>query len=357
MRKFLALTLVIFMLVTVLASCSNNPENLDGSSESAGDTSSSDLENGSGDNSTDGGEESVGDEAPYSKSGVNVEMGSYPQKEVLDSDLIDTLNELAGDLPTVLDSMDWTSYEYYSNGSQTDYMWYIDVEEEGSMYRGVYFTSYRPAHISEYSNSDKSEQDNNSYSTETVYWFEFQPILWTVLVEDEEKALIICESIIDAQAYDTSSNSYEGSMIREWLNKDFYETAFNEIQQELILDTTVDNSVASTGSQNNPYSSADTEDKIFLLSRAEVKDSTYGITDNSTRVKAPTDYAVAQGLYKDIGNVGWWWLRSPYNDSYSVSYRIKTDGSIHSIDVGYITGGIVPALWLDLTVAESDSIE
>ena len=268
-------------------------------------------------------------------------------------DLIDTLNQKAGELPTTSDPKNWTSYEYYDDGLSSDYMWYIDVEENGAKYRGVYFTSYRPKQALDASNEANSEQDDNGYFIDTTYWFEYEPIRWTVLEEETGRALIICDLVIDSQEYDFSSNSYATSAIRKWLNDDFYNTAFGDLQQEIIETTVVDNSVASTGYDKNPYASANTNDKIFLLSRTEVKNTAYSISTVANRLKQATDYANVQGKYVDGTNVGWWWLRSPLcdgsGDESAIAHRIKTDGTIHSVNVNLTSGGIVPALWITLS--------
>ena len=49
------------------------------------------------------------------------------------------------------------------------------------------------------------------------------------------------------------------------------------------------------------------------------------------------------------GTASWWWLRSPGNDSYSAAY-VDADGDL-DVDGYYVhhgTGGVRPALWLNL---------
>ena len=91
----------------------------------------------------------------------------------------------------------------------------------------------------------------------------------------------------------TAANNYKYSKIRAWLNATFYETAFSELQREIILTTTVDNSVYSTGYDTNPYVCEDTEDKIFLLSYREVTNSEYGFSSSSDREMQTSDYSRA----------------------------------------------------------------
>ena len=66
-----------------------------------------------------------------------------------------------------------------------------------------------------------------------------------------------------------------------------------------------------------------------------------------------TAYAISQGVYADANNGGWWWLRTPYYDynnpekDYS-AHVIKVSGAINMSKVDTATGGVVPAMWIQL---------
>ena len=283
----------------------------------------------------------------FTEDGVEkIKFGTYPQSLVSDSDLATTLSTKAGTLPTAAASNNWTSYGYYQNGSNSeDYMWYIDVEDGGEKYRGVYFTQYRLEDVDFVSSADKSYQDDNGYSVDTVYWFKYEPITWTILEEtSRETAFLLCDMALDSQAYNDTyktypgesqsnlrynlldgeedyenphgydriyANNYEYSTIRKWLNETFYETAFTELQKSIIFTTYVSNSFKSTGvtlSSNNlatRYVCYNTLDKVFLLSYNEERAHIDRI-----KVKIPTDYAMSQGTIKDEEFPNTWWLRS-----------------------------------------------
>ncbi len=320
-----------------------------------------------------------------SETGEYILFGAYPQSEVTDTALKNSLTELAGTLPTSSASAGWTSYGYYKSGKVSDYMWYIDVTRDGEMYRGVYFTSYRPYFASISSSKDYSYQDNNGYKTRNVYWFKYEPIKWRILTQDGSNALILSELLLDAQEYQVNnvlqsghwyaangeerlyhdketgkliiSNSYKHSAIRNWLNDEFYNTAFGELQKEIIQLTMVDNSVLTT-SPNNSYVSDNTEDNVFLLSYADITNESYGFNSDisaqdTARQKLLTDYAICQGASKDSqntnSNVGDWRLRSPCSEDYGrcVSY-IDYNGSVGSQGVVYNDGGVCPAMWICL---------
>lgn len=199
----------------------------------------------------------------------------------------------------------------------------------------------------------------------TTYYFKVEPIRWRILSEDGETALILCDSIIANHRYDDSSNNYASSEIRQWLNATFYETAFSELQRELILTTTVDNSVYSTGYSSNSYVCEDTNDKIFLLSYMEVTNSVYGFSsdnlDYDTACRITSDYSRAAGVWMTTDNSyygnSYWWLRSP-SRAYAVDaryvyyYGSTSTGPYNSISgvhtVNFSTTGVVPALRIRL---------
>ena len=318
------------------------------------------------------------EDGTLNENGDYILFGEYPQTKVTDTTLSEALSAMAS-------SYGWISYEYYISGSNTtDFMWYQDVTYGTERYRGVYFTSYRPSSTKVSSSEYYSDQDDNGYTLNTAataYWFKWEPLLWTILTESDGEALLLCNSIIDSMEYyhNTSnrtengetiySNNYAESNIRTWLNATFYETAFNELQQGIILTTEVDNSAKSTNPYGNEtyanngtniFACENTSDKIFLLSVEEVTNSNYGFdaynTCDSVRCRKASDYAQCQGIdthnYEESeydGN-GYWWLRSPhhYYNSYGIyEVSIGFDGDINDSSSNYVSRsdvGVVPAL-------------
>lgn len=209
--------------------------------------------------------------------------------------------------------------------------------------------------------------DGSTVTDGTVYYFKVEPILWRILSQNDDTALILCDSIIANKAFDAYndgnySNNYAESDIRAWLNAEFYNTAFTALEQELILTTTVDNSVASTGYNPNLYACENTNDKVFLLNYAEVTNSAYGFvssysTYDNARQMQTSDYSRAKGAYMDTstdyyGN-GYWWLRSPsFFNSFNARY-IFDDGYVDNYysydDVSSTSFGVVPALQIRLS--------
>lgn len=278
----------------------------------------------------------------YVRNGDKITFGQYPQSEVTESNLKATLNAKAGTLPTSDNSQAWTSYNYYIDGNASNFMWYVDVEQGGEKYRGVYFTAYRPKVTTDSSSMETTNQDDNSYKINTVYWFKYEPISWTILSEDtaNETAVILCDMIIDSQAFDTSdsSNSYIQSTIRKWLNNDFYNIGFTSLQKNIIISSIVNDEKLDNVIAN---------DNIFLLSTFDLENNSYGLTDIMLQ-KNVSDYSRVQGANID-DEKGVWWLKSPYAFFDTATSVVSFTGGIGGGSVVSNTSiGVVPVLRIKL---------
>ena len=303
-----------------------------------------------------------------------IEYGNYPQTDVT-NELGEVLNEQNGT---------WISYKYYSGTgvfddgqmAQSDYMKFKDVIYKGNKYRGVLFESYRP-YCTGLTQADNN-QNQFGYLTDITYWFKYDSLKWRVL--DPSSGLIMCDSIIDCQAYNNYiisnrnaywgdpaqtyyANDYASSSIRYWLNNDFFNTAFWDSQKTNIKTTMLNNNCYLTligHSGFEKYDSKNTQDKVFLLSYNEVLNSSYGFNvawDNydSNRQKKPTDYAKCQGSggIKDNRNAyngySTWMLRTPSEDTLH-SALVSYDGVVYNSTAFVMEGldGICPAMQLEV---------
>ncbi|MEE3313143.1 MAG: DUF6273 domain-containing protein [Treponema sp.] len=241
-------------------------------------------------------------------------------------------------------SVDVGMFTYYKG---SDGAWYVKIKEN--------------ACGNGYKYSDETEvarADANSYK-----YFKVEPIKWRVLTEDYNgsgRKLLHSEKILIAHKYAPSSNNYENSLIRSWLNGYFFTTAFTSAEQNRIAFTDVDNSARSTNPDVKPYyfdsgrnefACDNTRDKIFLLSGQEVTTESYGfatdhLLNDAIRIRMPTDFAKASGASLDstAGYCGKWWLRSPSNDQYQrvSSIRGGYGYSWEYAEKTYV--GVVPAL-------------
>lgn len=319
---------------------------------------------------------------------THLRLGSYPQTDVTE-EMGEVLNALA---------TDWKSYKYYERDRfdykendegnydgqmyPSDYMLYCDVKIGNDKYRGVTFSAYRNYTVINYLDNVYAGKSygylHNGFLAGTIYWFKYEPLVWRVL--DKDAGLVMCESIIDAQSFNSywyfdseingsiysygnaehtfRANDYYNSSIREWLTHNFYNTAFSESQQRMLLDNECDNSCSSPESPE--YYRQDSKDKVFLLSFDEVNNSAYGF-DPDPKAKDParvgygTDYAVCQGLFvsDDSFFAAWWTRTADYNHAYAscrVTFNGNTLSSSGDIESSWTVNlfGVRPALKLNL---------
>lgn len=256
-----------------------------------------------------------------------IEFGSYPQSEVTDADEI-------AKLETASESYLWVSYKYYSGTGERadgemepgDFMLYKDFYSNGEMFRAVTFYAHRPSFGGGLKEVAYSFQDENGYYPNKVYYFKYEPLTWRVL--DPDEGYVMCENVIDSQAYQNFVIKKDGSLynskdctnyvsdwetctLRQWLNKTFYNTAFSREEKMLIGTTYLENN-----STDGTWLSTDTADKIFVLSYNDAVNSAYGFDssdeafDEARKIKGTT-YSKCQGLYIDDEGAAYWWLRSP----------------------------------------------
>ncbi|MCR4671659.1 MAG: DUF6273 domain-containing protein [Lachnospiraceae bacterium] len=181
------------------------------------------------------------------------------------------------------------------------------------------------------------EQDNDTSDGK-------EDIEWIVLAKEKDRILVISKYALDSQAYNTKFKdvTWEECSLRRWLNGSFMTAAFTKADQAHILTVTV------TADKNPEVDSSpgnDTQDQVFLLSIAEAEK--YFCSDSARQCEA-TAYAEAQrATVSDTGCV--WWLRSPGINSDCAAF-VKLDGSVYYYGdwVSYVTGGVRPALWIDL---------
>ena len=284
------------------------------------------------------------------------------------------------------------------------------VGSDGNYYVKTEEKAYESGSAYQYSDGTQAGQDGTSEK-----WFKVEPIVWRVLTDNYSvprengelqstgNTLLLAEKILTGgipyySVYDVSRkiggvqilpNNYEHSQIRAFLNglsyeykesystkqiekdeyKDagFLQTDFTTSAQNLIAETTVDNSKESTNPDGNAtlwndgeneYACDNTKDKIFLLSKQEATTEGYGFAaydaykKGNTRIRVTTDYAKATGAYQDSVagyDGGWWWLRSPYCVDERNACYISSAGIAYIDDyVWYSDGGVVPALCIKL---------
>ncbi len=232
-------------------------------------------------------------------------------------------------------------YRYYNYGSFLDdsYDWYYG---DFSKAKTVTVKSSKTGYKTSYNFSKAKKGDIIKFgSYEQDYPINGKdPIEWVVLDKKKDGLFVMSKYALDCLPYNTEyvNTTWAECTLREWLNKKFYNAAFNSVEKKMIRSAAVKN-------EDNPYweteGGKDTKDKVFLLSLSDIVNTKYdfdsdGYVEDINRRCAPTDYAVAQGAYQhnyfctadDIESCVWW-LRSPGDDG---------DGAVGVLSNGYVRG-------------------
>ena len=183
------------------------------------------------------------------------------------------------------------------------------------------------------------EQDNNFRNGS-------EAIEWIVLKVERNRALLLSRYCLDCIEYNDKNRGWKpwsGSLVREWLNGDFYKSAFSQSEKACIQSTCNVN-------RNNPQFGTrggdDTWDNVFLLSLDEAE----AYTSRDQRKAQPTAYARALGVQMNNENgCAWWWLRSP-GEAESNAALVWSSGKIEvpGIYFAYAPCGVRPAVWVNV---------
>ena len=147
-----------------------------------------------------------------------------------------------------------------------------------------------------------------------------EPIFWIVTNRSGDTLTLMSLYCLDVVPYslEAADTTWENSYVREFLNNEFFSSAFSSEEQIIILDSTVindDNIMHGTPGGNN------TVDKVYIMSLEEAM-AYYGIEEPMEtfydHIYAQASvYAAGKGVWLEIAdsNRCWWWLRSPGGNS------------------------------------------
>lgn len=269
-----------------------------------------------------------------SDDGKTLTYGLYPQKNVTDTELIHSLNQL-----TKTEANGWYLYdeEYYAKVAANPYPYTKDIQFD----------------------------NGNPIVKDEIYWFHCEVIQWKVLMDSAGEIKAISNSILDNHQYYNAytirnidnktvyANNYEHSTIRSWLNNDFYNSAF-ALNSSFIQTTLVDNSKEAGLLESDTYVCNNTMDNVFLLSVQEFLNNDYGFyplkNETNTRYSKPTDYAKAIGAYYypsaglTFQYCGTYWTRSPLGASSNSSQTVNVTGEILTNNITSTSTGVRPSI-------------
>ena len=172
-----------------------------------------------------------------------------------------------------------------------------------------------------------------------------KPIEWIVMKNEGNQVLLLSKYVLDAKSYneELEAVTWETSDIRQWLNNEFYTTAFNKSEKAKIQTSLIKNEY---NSEHGTSGGNDTEDKVFLLSEKEAETL---FSNDDERIAKATGYAEKSGAYVNEKKEAVWWLRSPGDDS-NVATEVDCGGCIYEYGCYVVRSidGVRPALHLNL---------
>ena len=187
------------------------------------------------------------------------------------------------------------------------------------------------------------EQDNN-------YDNGREAIEWQVLDVIDGKMLLVSKYILAVDNF-----GYEAywcdSDLRNWLNKDFCESAFTNGERNKISTTKIDDNVKIP---DNTKQGKPTEDKLFVLSTKEA--NKYFASDELRECDLTKSAGQYWGKYYAKSGSYTWWLRTPGSNIASYGYTIYYSSHVNDDGRIFLTSGsglgvcgVRPAMWIDLS--------
>jgi len=175
-----------------------------------------------------------------------------------------------------------------------------------------------------------------------------EKIEWVVLDVEDGKALLLSRYCLDCMPYEAEKEqaSWGESLVRDWLNNEFYNTAFSNYEKSMISLSNVASDQSANDNTVEP--GVITEDHVFLLSVTECREYLDSVSD---RKCIPTAYAVnngASGSHEGVST--YWWLRTTSNNHHQALY-VDDSGSIRSGGLKATSTEfrtVRPAIWIDL---------
>lgn len=176
------------------------------------------------------------------------------------------------------------------------------------------------------------------------YTEEGAPIEWTVLDVQDGKALLISDKILESVRFNEKyqDTCWACSILRGWMNGEFFEKAFTDAEKAEILTTKV---VTPDNEERGTKGGEDTEDKVFALSKEELEKY---FADKESRRAQATPHCAEAGIYTyDETGYSIWWLRTSGYRQFAAS-RVNTGGGISDMIYDDIKAhrGARPAIWV-----------
>lgn len=226
-----------------------------------------------------------------------ITYGLWPQFLVEDYDTLTALQDLDGSSIS-----DVSGYYYYN----------------GNFYQNC--IGYKRDSDSHFCNGEKVVDG-------TKYWFLCEPIEWNIMTNTGSTYLMYSNAPLHAGitwGY-TSSDTYEQSQVREWLNgignyagNGFFQTAlFGSNQYVQNMTISLDDG------------SSTLNDNVRLLTKDEASNTTYFANNNARKVNITDWTAAHRACFQNSGsNIGRWWLCEANTDNTNNAWGVGLDGAV-----------------------------
>ena len=189
-----------------------------------------------------------------------------------------------------------------------------------------------------------------SYEQDGDYINGNEPLSWTVIGVDDYNAIMICDTCIEARPYTlTDDNSWSNSDIREWLNDDFYNSAFTHNEMRIISDEDYVTQSLSVNTDSGEYYSVGSEittdhvilpDSMILLTDIRDYISSYDVSEIALNSYLNnTDYDPDELVF---------WLREPIDTDCNRTVRFLNRGVENNLRYSTEYGLIRPVIRINL---------
>lgn len=174
---------------------------------------------------------------------------------------------------------------------------------------------------------------------------------WYVLARDGNKALLLSKDIQEERRFDEypgGDNEWQDSEMRTYLNGDWLTGKTN-------INAHISQTTINTRKEYNSEEFFTTQDKVFLLSEADVY-GTINTNLSSQKVAVAKDYTLGKvgvivpenmRIAHNNGPADRWWLRSPRSSASYVAV-VNSNGNAFFNNFSYTLIGVRPALWINL---------
>lgn len=167
--------------------------------------------------------------------------------------------------------------------------------------------------------------------------------------------MLLCDTCIAAMPYnkDNTDNSWTNSNIRNWLNEDFYKSAFSSDEAGIIADVKVVTGrlIEEEGATSWETYGKDelTTDKIFVPDFSQCWQINNELDVSET---AKADFIANNVKWGQDNYQTMFWLRNPYGESksYASGYKTESEGGMGYIFYPKMYAFVIPAMYIDVSL-------